>query len=502
MRHLVVVLGCAALAGCGGGVAGHGVGETFQAAVGPVVSTDKPTYAFTDSVVVNFAGSTTDPQAWVALAAPTDPDSSYHLYQYTGGTPSGMLTFSGIGAQLGSGTFVARLYGDNTFTKIAESPSFTVAAPTNTATVSTDKPSYAQGENVVVSFTNMSGSTTDWISVATAGSNDMSYVTYQYTGGALNGMLTFANLPQGSYVARAYFNNSFNKQAESTQFTIGPAAPTVSSDHASYLTTDNVVVSWTNTQGHATDWVSIAPQGSGDMVYIQWVYTAGMVSGNHSFGGLAAGTYVARLYYDDNFTKIQESAAFTISAPTSSAAVTLPGGTSYTEGAPVTAHFTGLQGTPTDWIAIAPPGSPDYAYATYQYTGGATTGDAVFAGLPAGTWVARAYNNNTLTLAAESVQFSITPAAPATVSSDKPSYASGENVVVSFTGLQGTPTDWIAIAAPGSADIQYVTYMYTNGAPSGSVMFSGLAPGTYEARAYNNNSMIRKATSMTFTVGP
>jgi hypothetical protein len=75
-------------------------------------------------------------------------------------------------------------------------------------------------------------------------------------------------------------------------------------------------------------------------------------------------------------------------------------------------------------------------------------------------------------------------------------------VVINYSNFTSTSSDWIAIATPASADTAYTAFQYTGGHLSGSLTFSGLANGTYEARGYFNNNYTRMATSMTFTVGP
>jgi hypothetical protein len=73
---------------------------------------------------------------------------------------------------------------------------------------------------VIVDYSNMSGASDDWISIAYAGSGDTASIAYIPTGGAINGSVTFGALPAGNYVVRGYFNNNYAKQAESLVFTI------------------------------------------------------------------------------------------------------------------------------------------------------------------------------------------------------------------------------------------------------------------------------------------
>ena len=86
------------------------------------------------------------------------------------------------------------------------------------------------------------------------------------------------------------------------------------------------------------------------------------------------------------------------------------------------------------------------------------------------------------------------------VSLTKSVYPPGEQIIVNFSGFQGTPKDWISIAQPGSTEEKYIVWQYTNGNRSGSVSFNGLPYGNYEIRGYYNNENTVRARS-SFKVG-
>ena len=68
-----------------------------------------------------------------------------------------------------------------------------------------------------------------------------------------------------------------------------------------------------------------------------------------------------------------------------------------------------------------------------------------------------------------------------------------------------TATDWVALAAVGAGDINYVAYVYTNGAAAGSLSIqvpAGAAPGQDQIRIYAQGTYQRLATSSPITVTP
>jgi len=95
------------------------------------------------------------------------------------------------------------------------------------------------------------------------------------------------------------------------------------------------------------------------------------------------------------------------------------------------------------------------------------------------------------------------PAAGAiTLSTNKTSYVSLEQVVVYYSGLAGNPGDYITIVPTTAADSVLWEWHATAGATSGNMTFLEVYdPGTYEARLHlNNNGNVVSARSPSFTV--
>jgi len=91
------------------------------------------------------------------------------------------------------------------------------------------------------------------------------------------------------------------------------------------------------------------------------------------------------------------------------------------------------------------------------------------------------------------VAFLVYPAFSQSVKTQKAVYAPGESIVVEFSGFPGNKQDWISIAQAGTADNSYITYQYTEGRQSGTIIFTGMQYGNYEIRGYFNNEYILRA---------
>jgi len=465
---------------------GNGVGRQSAAVGGASVSTASSSYNVGATVPVDFAGMPMS-QDWIAISQ-ASPGGYVVTWQYTGDIGSGQLSFNGLAA----GTYVARAYTNNDFVLVAESAPFDVVQGGSSATVSTADTRYFSDGITPIDYTGMPGNQ-DWITIAPEGSGLASYVAWNYTGDTESGTLNFQGLPAGRYVARAFTNNDFTFLAESAPFDVvdlivGAAQPT-------YNSGQTVQINF-NAAPQNQDWIAIAPQGSGAVSYVQWQYTGDTASGSLNFSGIADGTYVARLFTNNDFVLVAESNSFTVGGGGGGNAQVSTALSSYAQGASVPVDFSNMPNN-QDWIAVYDVNAPGAPYVKWAYTGGGVSGQLSFSGLAPGDYVARAYTNNDFIQVGESGTFSVVASTPATISTALSSYPFGASVPVDFSGMPNNQ-DWIAIvpAAGGT----YVKWAYTGGGTSGQVAFAGLAAGDYVARAYTNNDFIQVGESAVFTV--
>jgi hypothetical protein len=164
---------------------------------------------------------------------------------------------------------------------------------------------------------------------------------------------------------------------------------------------------------------------------------------------------------------------------------------SYTAGTNlVNVYWVNLGAHPTDRIAISEPGWSATRYWVRVNSTGANNGSVGFSSLrlPPGTYVARAFDQGTTTMQAESPTFPVTgTAASMGVTLSMSSVVSPmTSFSVSFGGFFPSTTDWISVAPVGMADTTYSQLRWSPGTLSGSVTFTGLPAGDYEARGYFN----------------
>lgn len=267
---------------------------------------------------------------------------------------------------------------------------------------------------------------------------------------------------------------------------------------ATYTVLDPVTVTWARMPGDADDWVGIAPVGSDPSVVLTWVYTGGATAGTTTFNTslIGAGTFVARGFTAGSYTLVGQSAPFTVT--TDVGAVLATNASTYEIGQPITVTWSGLTANATNWIAYAPVGSPDTTVTGWVYTGGQTFGSYTFPGATAGSYVARSFISDTYNKSGESAPFSVVSGA--TVSTDASTYAAGQSIVVSWTGLSTSAINWVAYAPAGSPDTTVTRWAFAGGQTAGSKTFEGAAPGTYVARTFVNGTYNKSSESAPFVI--
>jgi hypothetical protein len=166
----------------------------------------------------------------------------------------------------------------------------------------------------------------------------------------------------------------------------------------------------------------------------------------------------------------------------------------------VTATWTGVTPSGSDWIALYPAGSTG-SYLSWRYTSGTAGGSVPFqlpATLAPGTYELRLFAG--YTLLATSNQFTLP-----SLTASPPSVAPGGIVTVAWSGISNASIqDWIGLYPVGVADtdLRY-SFIFTGGAASGQAGYqlpSDLAAGTYELRLFSNGTWLRLAVSNRFTL--
>jgi hypothetical protein len=288
--------------------------------------------------------------------------------------------------------------------------------------------------------------------------------------------------------------------AESTPFAV-TSISSITVDGSNCESDQPITLEFSNLSGNAQDWVDIAPVGSALSSYTSYVY-APSANGEVALPAPTAGMYVARAFYDNQDVLLAESAPFAVSAPGAgvgpcmSATVTTDASTYAITSTPVTITYAGLLGNPGDWLTVVRQGAAPSEYGDYVYTP-QSAGSAPLSVPKSGVYVARAFAANGPMLV-ESAPFAVTSSS--IVSTDASAYPLGAEIVVNFSMLSGSPTDWIDLAPATSPLSSWLTYAYATSA-NGSVTFAAPGVGNYVARAFWKNTFVELGESASFSVG-
>ena len=188
------------------------------------ISSPNPSYKAGDSIDIKYFGLQGNEDDWVGIY-PTGASNDWEnvlSWSWTNGDKDGEITLEG----LEEGNYEARVFFHNSFKLVSKTPITVTGANNNNnennnnngalnTKVSTSKSSYNSGESIAVTVKDMKGADEDWIGIYPAGaSNDWDNVlSWEWTNGAKNATISLEGVTSGSYEVRAFFENSFKKEA-------------------------------------------------------------------------------------------------------------------------------------------------------------------------------------------------------------------------------------------------------------------------------------------------
>ena len=190
---------------------------------------DKSEYEPGSPITVTFAGMSGSTQDYVSTAPAGSPNSTYMQYTYVNAALEGTATLT---APAQPGTYEVRAFFREDETILRASVPFTVSGGTieptpgeltdaARATLSLDQATYAPGESVKVTYSDMYGDRQDYVAISAAGTPNSSYLQYVYTEAKREGTATLtAPTTPGTYEVRAFFKEDETILRASVPFTV------------------------------------------------------------------------------------------------------------------------------------------------------------------------------------------------------------------------------------------------------------------------------------------
>jgi hypothetical protein len=197
----------------------------------PSLSVSTTTASPGQVVQVTVANGPGAPKDWVALHATAAADTVLLDWKYLNGTRTSTVGFSAATLNFTMpttpGTYNFRFFRNNTYTRLATSPTVTVSTPSSTVTVNAT--AVSPGQPIQVTVSNGPGNSGDWLALHSASAADTVYLDWKYLSGTrtapLTGQasatLTFtAPTTPGTYNFRFFQNSTYTRIAISTTLTV------------------------------------------------------------------------------------------------------------------------------------------------------------------------------------------------------------------------------------------------------------------------------------------
>ena len=380
-----------ATAAPGGGVS---AGVSLQV-IGPLLAASATQASPGAAVTATLTNGTGNAGDWLSLAVVGAPDSSNVTWTYVGG---GLVTRTWtVTLPTALGAYEFRLYSNNTFTRLATSPSITVANLNPIPTVTSLSPA-----NLAA------GSATFSLTVTGTGFVNSSVV--QFAGAARP--TTFVSATQltatidaadvaaiGGYVITVFTPAPGGGRTAGTFLTVTapPAAPALTAVSPTSLpaNTPGATLTLTGTNFVGTSVVQF-DAAARPTTYI----SATQLAVTLSAGDLAvAGTHTLMVVTPAPGGGVSGSLSLPVIGPLLGVSATQA-----SPGTPVSVTLTNGTGAGGDWLAFAVAGSADTSYLTWTYVGGGVTTTSWTVTLPAafGAYEFRLFSNNTFTRLATS----------------------------------------------------------------------------------------------------
>ena len=212
------------------------------------VITEKEIFEVGDPIVLTVTNMPGLEGDWIGIypkGAPGDTWDNIATWKHDGKATDGTYALESVPA----GDYEVRVFLNNSY-RILATHDFSVEEKQLHTAITTNKTSYVNGEEIIVTLSNMLGNSQDWVGIFPAGAeNDMNnIVIWKRTDGIKNGNLELSGIAEGNYDVRAFFNDSLVEKASTTISVTYQALPDTIYENAQ----DGTINGWTSLEGIKT----------------------------------------------------------------------------------------------------------------------------------------------------------------------------------------------------------------------------------------------------------
>jgi hypothetical protein len=287
-----------------------------------LVKLDTLSYRQNKPITATFSDTPGNAKDWVAVYKDGQTPGSATpslTWAYTKGAISGTHVFtSGIAT---TGRYYITLLENDGYKEIAERVYFYVGP---NVTVSTDKPAYEAGSDVVITFDQAPVLAKDWVGIYKVGqtpgggptSTQWNYVT------AANGKFTHKGLAKGYYFAQYFLQDGYKTAGNKVFFQVGDQITQLGINKTIYNLNENIIATWTDAPGIIKDWLGIYKNGDDpnkDQL-LSYTYFDGQAEGAKTISDAnmptKAGEYFIVIFTDDSYNEVSNRINFKMVDPT------------------------------------------------------------------------------------------------------------------------------------------------------------------------------------------
>ncbi len=197
----------------------------------------------------------------------------------------------------------------------SDSKSFVVKGSTDgVPEIWTDKSSFSPGETIKVSFKNGPDNPLDWIGIYRKGHTPgvENSTDWDYVGGS-SGSVSLQVDDPGEYFIALFADDGYSEVCDRISIFI-ISIPVVETSKASYRTSEQIVVNYSNAPSFLNDWIGIYKEGDvpGTIGSTAWDYVSGE-SGTVSLSSLPEGYYFVNYFLLNAYEEPGERQYFTVS---------------------------------------------------------------------------------------------------------------------------------------------------------------------------------------------
>jgi subtilisin family serine protease len=445
-------------------------------------------------VTVTLTGGFGGGSDWLAVAQVGSPDKNYVLYTYVGSNVTTRTWTATMPSTPGQYEF--RYFPDNGYIRAATSPAITLdASLTPAPTVTSLSPVSAAIGGPAFTLT-VNGSA--FTSASVVRWNGSPRATTFVSATQLQAAIPAADIAVGGTAQVTVFTPAPGGGTSGAINFAVSTPPVLAISAASVPAGSAITVTLTNGLGGASDWIAFAQTAAANNSYISYTYVgSGVTTRTWTVTPSGPGTYEFRLFLNNGYARAATSPTVTVTA----VSAPVPGVSSLspanamagTAGFSLTVNGSGFtNASVVNWNGS--PRSTTFVNST-QLRAAINAADIAAVGSAQVSVTTSPPGGGT----SGSLPFSIVSAP--TLSVNTTSAGTGTNVTVTLSGGLGGSSDWIAFAATGAPDNNYVAYTYVgSGVTTRTWTVTPSTAGTYEFRLFLNNGYIRAATSPTVNV--